>query len=340
MGIMKLKHTLMAVTSGLAGLVAYSSIMALTTAKGGGTPPPRPAVCANPLACTQETTRLENACNFGDENFVQMHSFMNRHPNRDLIVSYNEIVRHLNSGRPDEVFPKIITISAGRKEDVGCEKTRGFLAENIDHWSFPITSACFADDCKGTSTGPGAGQKPEPRNPAVSCEDECAQGSPNCIFYSLRNGTPGDQVVASEFRRLTEVLLHAPAPFSYPMDNFAAIMTQASGETCSRNPIDVPNEYSLLNSGNRCNLPVGVTGPGDVSGVVMHFPGAFRNQLERQEGDYARIASTDVGTSMWIDIHGVLPDDQIYSERLIGGTFYRDHLIMTGERRYCVALEY
>jgi len=109
-----------------------------------GTPATPTPICQSAMACAQVVTFTDNSCPLAFPNpsspYANSNHFdmLNNHPQKKIMVHYEERVRHLNSLRSDEHLAKWVAVAPGQTAPLGCQRTPGLTSDQYDDWAYTV----------------------------------------------------------------------------------------------------------------------------------------------------------------------------------------------------------
>jgi hypothetical protein len=311
--------------------------------------PPEPTpVCQNALACAQVMTFTDQTCplafppasSYSNPNHFDL---LNNHPQKTIVVHYQEKVRHLNSTRPDEALNKYVAVSAGQTAPLGCQRTPGLTTDQYDDWVYTLLDACFVSD-----TGCQIVPLPKPskqRDPAKTCTALCMGGDQSCLKYSVTGAGPVDTQLKNALSAFSSALLNASPPANVSMSSLVSLSNIWSGSnTCSRGDLSIaspaPIDFPFSNSGSSC--PVGFNLPNDTraSSVIVTFPGQLTGTIQMAQAaprPRLTMAPSDNTHGPMLSIVELPANTTVY-EPIIATFATGGELTFTGEKYYCAQI--
>lgn len=328
-----------------ASILAITCLLAALLAGCGGGPPPSPPVCSPALDCIQLIVVQDPACTvpFGSIP-SSMYQFQNNHPDTAIYVSYVQNVRHLNVNPPIPDGPPanlIVSVDPGKAVNLGCVKTKNpNPGDEIDEWSFNKTSACFAGQCGSGSSKP----TPPPRDPKLTCERLCNKNDVTCFKNTLGNSNPAEVQLAKALNAFNFAILSAKPPAKVDMSSIVALSNAYTGTThCNRDTLDLnalappAKNFSFYNVGSDCPAQFAISDP-RASYIGISFPSELSGLADVSTKTFS-LKPTDDPHSPKLTI-GLLSPDGPSTEPIIEVNGGSQHLLFTGEYKYCAMLQW
>lgn len=297
--------------------------------------------CKSALRCVAIVKNKDSLCKFTSPNSTSSRFYLrNLDPRRSLVVSYKQIIEHVNQTKPDDVSFNIATIPSDPDSKLECEITSGPEVEKFNRHRYQILSACFEGHCPAPITN----KPPVIRPDNADCEQLCDRSDPTCISYRL-GFDPTEIALAKELTVLNRTLssVSPPAGQAVDVDTSALqkIFESQPGATCNRSALNIsrevaPGDMKFLSSGESCPIAFKV-GNLNIEYAEISWPGVFDGRFKNGNGIY-RFATIDAISSptMYIDTSA---GDEYYEsiERITGRA---NALTFWGSTLYCAQLRW
>ena len=320
-------------------------ILALLTLYGcsGGGPPkiPPPHPCETALVCANVDSRSEASCRFvfNDRVNTTLFNMQNNSAGKAIRVKYEEKVRHINSTSADEKVTKTVTVQPRQSETLGCERTKGFLSNQFDEWSYTKLDACYVGDaCPGVPE-----EKPtKERDPRRTCEDLCLQEDASCLKAQISGGGALGGKLRAELTQFSNALAGANPPTDISLKALADISNIYTGGTaCTRGDLHLDASsgtvYPFAASGTSC--PVGLEVQDlRISSVELTMPGIWSGEMQKTAQGYG-LASGDKPHSPMLEIVELGTSKRVF-EPVVKVTGGPRRLTLTGEKYYCAEVSW
>ncbi len=305
------------------------------------TPPP-PVVCESAQVCAVQRTTQDKDCKFqGPGSSDLFYIVQNEHPQRKIYATYMATVRHLNSNRPPESSYGSVSADPNKTGTLGCQRTKGVLAEQFDEWSFTIVSACFANECPS----PPMKNPDKTRDPRKTCEELCDEDDQSCLKYTLNGSAPIERRVKSSLDQLNRSLISVQPPASVHVDPLVAVSNAYTGSNqCSRTDLvfSSPNsagEPSFYNTGSSCPIGVSLSDP-RVSAFEISFPGDLSGNAQLSNGQSYSLVPTDDNHSPKLLITEKASGSRVEEPILLWKGRSSSTMTFTGKKYYCAQLKW
>jgi hypothetical protein len=219
-----------------------------------GPPPP----CDPAKVCAKVFQRPAANCQEGPRRDKNQYFLRNDHPDRNLWVSYQERIDHLNQpGIPPTVTPNLRRIAPKAELELSCEYKLA-NPDAFDRWSYSVLTACFDNDpaCQVHAIPPG----PAP----ATCATRCT--SPDCMWRKLTPRTSPIEraallAAANEVRRV----LYSSLPTRFDLNQLLGI-----GAACEpRSPVDVDPNGAFISTGSTCQVWLGPFNHPEITAIQM-----------------------------------------------------------------------